>query len=171
MRLSRYRRRGSRCRRRSKTTRDFHYNYVFRYHPEDSGVSRDMFAAALDAEGVPADGRLYEPVYRSDLFRVDAEQFPQLSSGPRAARGLRRGPLSRVGARGLRRSRMASPVLLLGTEQDVDDVARAVRKVMEHRGELRGADPALAAVKAMSRAERPRCRKGSQLLTPCSNRS
>ena len=49
--------------------------------------------------------------------------------------------------------------VLLGTEQDVDDVARAVRKVMEHRGELRGADPALAAVKAMSRAERPRVEK------------
>jgi hypothetical protein len=40
-----------------------------------------MFVAALDAEGVPADGRFYEPVYRSDLFHASADDFPQLKLG------------------------------------------------------------------------------------------
>ena len=142
-----------------QTTREFHYNYVFRYLPGGSGVSRDMFAAALDAEGVPADGRFYEPVYRSDLFRVDAQQFPQLSMGREKPvnYGAVRCPVSERAA--YDEAVWLPQFVLLGTEQDVNDVAGAIRKVMEHRGELRGADPALAGVKAMSRAERPRVEK------------
>jgi len=60
-------------------TREAIYNYVFRYRRTE--VSRDLFVAALDKEGIPSDGRFYEPVYRSDLFHVDAEAFPQLKLG------------------------------------------------------------------------------------------
>src|SRR5260370_6373152 len=59
-------------------TRGTHYCYVFQYRGEETGVSRDMFAAALDAEGIPCDGRFYEAVYRSDLFYASPEISPQL---------------------------------------------------------------------------------------------
>ena len=58
-------------------------------------MSRDLFAAALEAEGIPCDGRFYEPVYRSDLFHVSPENCPQLKrdySGE--VSGLRAGGLS-----------------------------------------------------------------------------
>src|SRR5450759_649929 len=49
-------------------TRDTIYCYVFQYRAEELEVSRDLFVAALDAEGIRCDGRFYEAVYRSDLF-------------------------------------------------------------------------------------------------------
>jgi dTDP-4-amino-4,6-dideoxygalactose transaminase len=60
------------------TTRDTLYCYVFQYRPDEPAVSRDLFAAALDAEGIPCDGRFYEAVYRSDLFNASPEMSPQL---------------------------------------------------------------------------------------------
>ncbi len=46
--------------------------------------------------------------------------------------------------------------LLIGDESDVDDVAAAVDKVARNLGDLANADPALAGLKSMSRAERPK---------------
>src|ERR1700687_1456834 len=62
-------------------TREAIYCYVFQYRPEGSQVARDLFVAALEAEGIPCDGRFYEPVYRSDLFYATPENCPQLSVG------------------------------------------------------------------------------------------
>jgi hypothetical protein len=44
--------------------------------------------------------------------------------------------------------------LLIGDEQDVQDIARAVEKVVANLGELAKADPKLAGLKACSRALR-----------------
>jgi hypothetical protein len=46
--------------------------------------------------------------------------------------------------------------LLIGGDEDVDDVVKAVDKVMRNTDALAAADPALAGLKAMSRAERPK---------------
>ncbi|MEK7404763.1 MAG: DegT/DnrJ/EryC1/StrS family aminotransferase [Acidobacteriota bacterium] len=132
-------------------TRDTIYNYVFQYKAGDSRVSRDLFVAALDAEGIPCDGRFYEAVYRSDLFPARDEEFPQLT-------GRRwdevQCPVAERAA--YEESVWLPQFLLIGDEGDVEDIARAVAKVMAHREALREARPALAGVKAMSRAERPR---------------
>src|SRR5215470_7136316 len=57
------------------------YQFVFKYDAEAfGGASRDRFVAALEAEGIPADGLFYEPVYRSALFRVDPRDFPALGA-------------------------------------------------------------------------------------------
>jgi hypothetical protein len=50
--------------------------------------------------------------------------------------------------------------LLIGDEQDVEDIAGAVAKVMRHFDALASADPTLAGSKAMSRAERPKHERG-----------
>ena len=115
-----------------------------------------MFLAALEAEGIPCDGRFYEPVYRSDLFHVTAEEFPQLRLGGREI-DYRRDFDCPVSVRAAYEQSVWLPqFLLLGDERDVDDIVKAVEKVMAARGRLAAADPALAALKRMSRAERPK---------------
>lgn len=138
-------------------TREPIYNYVFRYRRSE--VPRDTFVAALDREGIPCDGRFYEPVYRSDLFRVDADAFPQLklnSVKPVDYREFR----CQVAERAAYQESVWLPqFLLLGEEADVEDIARAVAKVLAHLSELAAAGPQLAGVKSLSRAERPRLEK------------
>jgi hypothetical protein len=115
------------------------------------GVSRDLFCAALEAEGIPCDGRFYEPVYRSDLFCASPEISPQL-------RGVDYGqvhcPVSERAA--YDEAVWLMQFLLIGDDRDVDDIAAAVAKVLRHADELASADPSLAGPKAMSRAQRPR---------------
>jgi dTDP-4-amino-4,6-dideoxygalactose transaminase len=136
------------------------YCYVFQYREEDTGVPRDLFAAALDAEGIRCDGRFYEAVYRSALFYASPEISPQLCVGREAPVNYDevRCPVSERAA--YHESVWIPQFVLLGGEQDVEDVARAVRKVMHHIGELDEADPKLAGVKAVSRADRPKYERG-----------
>jgi dTDP-4-amino-4,6-dideoxygalactose transaminase len=131
-------------------TRDTIYNYVFQFRPERPGVvARDLFVAALDAEGIPSDGRFYEPVYRSDLFYATRENCPQLKSDYSGVKC----PVSERAA--YEEAVWLPQFLLIGDDQDVDDIAAAVAKVMRNFNDLECADPSLAGVKAMSRAERP----------------
>jgi dTDP-4-amino-4,6-dideoxygalactose transaminase len=130
------------------------YNYVFQYRPNGPAPSRDLFVAALDAEGVPCDGRFYEPVYRSDLFYVTPENCPQLVVN-------RKEPMSYATCKCPVSERAAydesvwlPQFLLIGDETDVQDVLRAVEKVVGNLGELAKADPKLAGLKACSRGLR-----------------
>ena len=134
----------------SDITRDTIYCYVFQYRPESRHVSRDLFAAALEAEGIPCDGRFYEPVYRSDLFYATPENCTQLDKDYSGVRC----PVSERAA--YEESVWLPQFLLIGDERDVDDIAAAVAKVVHHSSDLASADPALAGPKAMSRAERPK---------------
>lgn len=131
-------------------TREAIYHYVFQYRPEGRAPVRDLFVAALEAEGIPCDGRFYEPVYRSDLFYATPENCPQLHADYSNVRC----PVSERAA--YDESVWLPQFLLIGDDQDVDDVASAVAKVVRNLGELVLADPALAGPKAMSRAERPK---------------
>jgi dTDP-4-amino-4,6-dideoxygalactose transaminase len=129
-------------------TREAIYHFILRYRPSRPGVSRDMFVAALDAEGVAADGRFYEPVYRSDLYKPTTDRFPQLEG-----RSQRPCPISERAA--YDEAVWIPQFVLLGDEDDTADVVTAVTKVLDSLDELAAADPALARVKSMSRAERP----------------
>jgi dTDP-4-amino-4,6-dideoxygalactose transaminase len=131
-------------------TREAIYHYVFQYRPESPRVARDLFVAALEAEGIPCDGRFYEPVYRSDLFFATPDNCPQL----RADYSGVRCPVSERAA--YQESVWLPQFLLIGDDADVDDIAEAVAKVMRNLDALAAADPSLAGAKAMSRAERPR---------------
>jgi dTDP-4-amino-4,6-dideoxygalactose transaminase len=138
------------------TTQEAIYCYVFQVRPEISGVSRDMFVAALEAEGVPCDGRFYEPVYRSDLFHAVPGVSPQLREG-------RESPIDygKVHCPVAERAAYEEAVwlpqfLLIGSEKDVDDIIAAVSKVMKNLNQLAAAGPPLAGLKAVSRAQRPR---------------
>ena len=137
--------------RQSGITRETLYCYVFQYRPEHPGVSRDLFVAALDAEGVPCDGRFYEPVYRSDLFYATPEISGQLCG---VDYSKVRCPVSERAA--YEEAVWLPQTALIGEARDVDDIASAVTKVMRNLDQLASADPALAGAKAMSRAQRPK---------------
>ena len=138
-------------------TREAIYNYVFRYRRPE--VSRDVFVAALDREGIPCDGRFYEPVYRSDLFQVNPEDFPQLKIGREKPVDYRECSCPTSERAAYEESVWLPQFLLLGEEADVEDIARAVTKVVANLKELAGAGPQLAGVKSLGRAERPRIEK------------
>lgn len=139
------------------------YCYVFQYRPTEppsaAPVRRDMFVAALDAEGVPADGRFYEPVYRSDLFHASPDDFPQLALDRDQPINYREFSCPVAERAAYHESVWLPQFVLLGDESDVDDVARAIEKVARNLADLETADPKLAALKSMSRAERPRIEK------------
>jgi dTDP-4-amino-4,6-dideoxygalactose transaminase len=128
-------------------TRSAIYHYVFQYRGD---VARDLIAAAIEAEGVPCDGRFYEPVYRSDLFYATPENCPQLKSDYSGVRC----PVSERAA--YKESLWLPQFLLIGEDRDVDDVLAAIDKVMRNVDALSKADPGLAGLKSMSRAERPK---------------
>jgi len=134
--------------------RDTIYHFVFQYRPSGPAASRDLFVAALDAEGVPSDGRFYEPVYRSDLFYVTPETCPQL-----VLKRDRPMDYSKCHCPVSERAAYEEAVwlpqfLLIGEEMDVQDVVRAVEKVVSNLGDLAKADPKLAGLKACSRGLR-----------------
>jgi dTDP-4-amino-4,6-dideoxygalactose transaminase len=129
-------------------TQPTYYNYVFQYRAD--APSRDVFVAALEREGIPCDGRFYEPVYRSDLFCATPENCPQLKTDY----SLVRCPVSERAAYG--EAVWLPQFLLIGGERDVEDVARGVEKVMANRDLLARQDPSIAGTKAMGRAQRAR---------------
>ena len=112
------------------------YQFVFRFDGDAfAGLDRDTFVAALQAEGVPADGRFYESLPKSELLRPDPARYPAWSAAladapaadcPNAARAA------------YRESVWLPHQLLLGTAEEVDDVVGAVLKVQRSADDLAG---------------------------------
>ena len=133
------------------------YQFVFKYDAEAfGGSSRDRFVAALEAEGIPSDGLFYEPIYRSALFNVDPRDFPAL-----AARGIENLPWAKTRCPVAERAAYVESVwlphqLLLGSEQDVDQIVEAVEKIQSNLDELLRAEHPLIEIKMTNRADRPR---------------
>ncbi len=65
----------------SRITRAAAYEVVLLYNSEAfKGVSRDRFVAALEAEGVPADGDFYVPIQDrvKEIFPLRASEYPEI---------------------------------------------------------------------------------------------
>lgn len=127
-----------------RQTRRAIYQYVLRYDPaEFAGVKRDAFVAALEAEGIPADGMFYEAVYRSTLFAAPPGSYRALPC-PNAERAA------------YQEAVWIPHWVLLGERPDLDDVAAAVQKIHSHSDELVGFDHPSIREKGMNRADRAR---------------
>jgi dTDP-4-amino-4,6-dideoxygalactose transaminase len=133
----------------ARIARQASYHYVFKFKSESfGGARRDAFVAALNAEGVPSDGRFYEAVYRSSLFEFAAERFPAWAQS-------RRDYHCPVAERaGYEESVWLPHQLFLGGGKDVEDVLTAIQKVAENAGELAGYEDERIRVQGMSRAQR-----------------
>ncbi|HEV8482285.1 MAG TPA: hypothetical protein VGV87_01895, partial [Blastocatellia bacterium] len=131
------------------------YQFVFKYDPEGfGGASRDRFVAALEAEGIPADGLFYEPIYRSALFNVDPRDFPVLSG-----RGTEDLPWAKTHCPVAERAAYLESVwlphqLLLGSPEESDQIVEAVEKIQSNVDELLSAEHRLIEIKQMNRAGR-----------------
>ncbi len=131
------------------------YHYVFQYRPQGPAPSRDLFVAAIEAEGVPCDGRFYEPVYRSDLFYATPDNCPQLRIDRAKPVNYATDFSCPVAERAAyQESAWLPQFTLIGDESDVQDVVRAIAKVAANLETLAKANPNLAGKKAQSRATR-----------------
>jgi dTDP-4-amino-4,6-dideoxygalactose transaminase len=132
-----------------RVTRQASYHYVFRFHPESwGGIHRDSFVAALNAEGVPSDGRFYEAVYKSSLFEFAAEKYPAWAQRPRAF------DCPVADRAGYEESVWLPHQIFLGAERDIYDVLTAIQKIKDNSSELIGCEDERIRVQGMSRAER-----------------
>ncbi len=103
------------------------------------GVSRDRFVEALEAEGVPADGAFYAPIYDrvGELFPLAAADYPEIAK--RYGDALRPDSVScPVASRAAyHRTVWLHHALFLGTRRDVDDIVAAIVKIRENLDALR----------------------------------
>ncbi|NOY79123.1 MAG: DegT/DnrJ/EryC1/StrS family aminotransferase [Calditrichaeota bacterium] len=106
--------------------------YMFRVDEERLNISRNTFADALEAEGIPCGkGYIPRPVYRSRLLREKAiyphfnwpEDFPQYGEPVEYPEGLC--PV----AEEVLRTAVLLRLNEFFTEQDIEDTIRAIRKV------------------------------------------
>ncbi len=114
-------------------TRNAYHLYMFRYDaPQFSGLARDRFLAALRAEGVPCAGG-YEP--------LNKEQFLKNALSSRAYRYIYSDKaLNDLAARNrhcpendqlCQEAVWLTQNMLLGTRQDMDQIAAAIRKIQQ----------------------------------------
>jgi dTDP-4-amino-4,6-dideoxygalactose transaminase len=109
-----------------RQTRRAIYQFVLRYSPEVfGGAPRDSFVAALEAEGIPAEGPFYEAVYRS----------PRFPAPPGSWRAL---PCPVAERAAYEESVWIPHWVLLGSRADAEDVAKAVDKIRKHCQDLPG---------------------------------
>jgi dTDP-4-amino-4,6-dideoxygalactose transaminase len=109
--------------------------YLFHYEPRTCGISRAKFLEALGAEGIPASPG-YSPLYRDAMF--------VRNNGP--------SPAERFLGRELDYGKVDCPACericteegfwlyqkhFLGPESDMEQIAEAIRKVLDNRNELR----------------------------------
>lgn len=139
-----------------RITRLAPYGYVMKYFEEQvDGIPRAAFVAALQLEGIPCDGLFYEPVYKSSLFPVKANDFPALSWGRAEALDLR----SMFSCPESERAAYHEAIwfmhqLFLGSTKDVDAIVDSIHKVLENIEELRGLDHKAIRNQRLSRADR-----------------
>jgi dTDP-4-amino-4,6-dideoxygalactose transaminase len=114
------------------------YQYIFRYDPAAfQGVHRDKFVDALEAEGIPADGAFYVPIYKSPLFPVTADHYPAIREryGERIDPDRIRCPVAeRVAAQ---ESVWLHHPLFMGGKKEIEAIAEAILKIQKHADELR----------------------------------
>jgi dTDP-4-amino-4,6-dideoxygalactose transaminase len=97
------------------------YGFYFKYQAERcGGVPRDKFFFALRAEGIPASGAFYEPVYRDKLFAWRDTNVPVDYSKVSC-------PVAENAA--YNESIWLPHQLFLGPTSDIDDIATAIEKI------------------------------------------
>ena len=121
-------------------TRHAFHIYVFRLEEAQFGVSRAVFLEALAMEGIPCTGGYAHPLYKNPMFlnqdfyprgcptscnhytdKIDYASFADLC--PNAERACRKAV-------------WLEHRLLLGGQDDMDDIVRAIEKIYHRREEL-----------------------------------
>jgi len=125
-----------------RVTRHSHHIYMFRYSQEGfGGLSRVQFLQALVAEGIPCMGGYSHPLYRNPMF-VNKDFYPRgcpLTCGHYGVDVdfMKYVDLCPVAERACGTEAVwLEHRLLLGIQQDVDDIADAIEKIRSNADEL-----------------------------------
>ena len=139
-----------------RITRLAPYGFMFKYFADKANdIPRAAFVGALQLEGIPCDGLFYEPVYKSSLFPLKAEDFPALSWGREKPLDLRNMYSCPVADRAAYHEAVWFPhQLFVGSIADVDSIADAIEKVLGASEELRGLDHKAIRNQRLGRADR-----------------
>jgi dTDP-4-amino-4,6-dideoxygalactose transaminase len=124
-----------------RVTRQSYYYYVFKYEKRSFGeVPRDRFMAALFFEGIPCE-RIYEPVYKDPLFKMEPNKWPLSGMPNRVSYSSTSCPISEKASY---EEAVAIPhVVLSGTKEDMDDVVAAIEKIKNDAHALHESDSSL----------------------------
>lgn len=115
--------------------------YMFRYDEKATGLKRDVFIRALAAEGIPAFSGYTFPLYQNPMFlkkRFINGSFPlgtKYHKDINYAAFAKKCPVSERACKG--EAVWLAQNIFLGTEQDMADIANAVKKVLAHKNELK----------------------------------
>ena len=121
----------------SRVVRQAYYGYIFAFEPEVwAGVPRGRFVKALQAEGIRAAGGWGAPVYGMPNWKVKKERFPFASRYDPTSSDYQP-PDCPFSDQFAYKEQVTLPhPVLLGSKDDVEDVARAIEKLWEHRSDL-----------------------------------
>jgi dTDP-4-amino-4,6-dideoxygalactose transaminase len=123
-----------------RTTRHGYHIYMFRFDERRLGLPRAAFLRALEAEGIPCFSGYTFPLYQNPMFlqkRFINGAFPlgtQYHADLDYASFAAKCPVAERACSS--EAVWLAQNLFLGTEGDMEDIARAVRKVVEHGKEL-----------------------------------
>jgi dTDP-4-amino-4,6-dideoxygalactose transaminase len=125
-----------------RVTRHVYHIYMFRYSQEGcGGLPRPEFLRALAAEGIPCMSGYSHPLYQNPMF-VNKEFYPRgcpLTCGhyDQDVDFTKYAALCPVAERACATEAVwLEHRLLLGSKEDVDDIANAVEKIRENAAEL-----------------------------------
>lgn len=123
------------------TTRHAFHLYTFRFLEEEAGILRNDFVAALAKEGIPCSTGYAHPLYKNPLF-LNHEFYPNGRHRQANSSAVNYSAFSMLCPNAERACREAvwfEHRILLGEQEDMDDIAQAIHKIYEHRHEFRSA--------------------------------
>jgi perosamine synthetase len=113
--------------------RHVYYVYAMKHDEAQAGIPRDLFVKAMNAENIPFSAGYVRPLYLAPLYQnMRHYAFENYSGNARYEAGL-----CPTAERLYERELMLTGVVRFpATEQDMDDIADAMQKVMEHKNSL-----------------------------------
>ena len=118
-----------------RATMHGYHIYMFRYDEAKTGLPRETFIAALVAEGIPASSGYMFPLYKNPMFLEKKFINGSFPLGTRYHKDVDYASFAEkcpVAERACRRAAVWLPQnIFLGPENDMKDVAQAVRKVLD----------------------------------------
>jgi len=113
-----------------------HVYYVFpiRYDESKTGISRDLFVKALVAEGIPFGAGYVRPLYLNPIYHENKPFiYNYYGKGIKYEKGICQ-VTERLYEKELMLTAVCRPP---ATQKDMDDIVRAISKILENRGELK----------------------------------
>ncbi len=120
-----------------RTRRAYHL-YMIRYNAVETGLSRDLFLKALEAEGVPSSSGYIQPLHESPMF-MEGRYWHHQFAGKKLA-GIREPDYRRVKlpecSRMCREAVWLTQPMLLAPRTDMQGIVDAVAKILENADAL-----------------------------------